>query len=69
MGTVRCGVVVEIWAWVETRRSKAEETLGRTCVGWGWGAVWVEWIEGEDGDGDAMAVWMSLERRMEMGRV
>lgn len=55
------GVVVEIWAWVDTSRSKAEEIGGRTKVG-----CW-RVIEGEGGD--EMALWTKIERRSEMGRV
>lgn len=53
-----CGVVVEIWAWVETSRRRAEETKGRTKVGCPM-----------DEGGDEMAFWMRTERRSEMGRV
>lgn len=55
------GVVVEIWAWVETSKRRAEETEGRTKVG----CCRID----EGGGGEEMALWIKIERRSEMGRV
>lgn len=63
MLVVSCGVVVEIWAWVDTSKRRAEETEGRTKVGC------CCWRVVEGGGGEEMALWMKTERRSEMGRV
>lgn len=47
------GVVVEIWAWVDTSKSKAEEMAGRTTVGCCCCCCW--WRVGEGEGGEEMA--------------